>query len=60
MDEDGRFTNALESGASNIELPASLHVSASGYLYCFTKGTTENPGSKLAYRIKAFVKAAST
>lgn len=60
MDEDGRFTNALESGGTNIELPASLYISASGYLYCFTKGTTENPGPELSYRIKQFIKAASS
>lgn len=60
MDEDGRFTGTLESGGSNIELPASLYISASGYLYCFTKGTTDDPGPELTYRIKQFIKAASS
>lgn len=60
MDEDGGFTNALESGRSKLEFPASLYISASGYLYCFTEGTTRNPGPELTYRIERFIKASSS
>lgn len=64
MDVDGGFTRALQSPdktrLARVELPASLYITPEGYLYCFTKGTTNDPGPELTYRIKKFLKAASS
>ena len=59
MDEDGTFTEALEEGRrTTIELPASLYVTPDGYLYCYTQGSTKNPGLELTYRIEKFLNQA--
>lgn len=61
MDEDGGFTNALESrNQTKLEFPASLYITADGYLYCYTEGTSRNPGPELTYRIQKFIKDASS
>lgn len=61
MDERGAFTEALENGkVSSIGLPASLYITPDGYLYCYTQGTTKNPGPELTYRIEKFIKDASS
>lgn len=60
MDEQGGFTRALQGADSGrIELPASLYISAKGYLHCYTRGTTKHPGAELTYRIEKFLKEAS-
>lgn len=59
MDERGGFTNALQGGwraDTQIEFPVSLYISAAGYLWCYTRGTTTKPGPELTYRIERFLK----
>jgi thiol-disulfide isomerase/thioredoxin len=57
MDERGGFTYALENGGdANIAFPVSLYITADGYLYCYTRGTTKNPGPELTYRIEKFIR----
>jgi thiol-disulfide isomerase/thioredoxin len=61
MDERGLFVEALENGrVTSVSFPASLYITADGYLYCYTKGTTTNPGPELTYRIEKFLKDASS
>jgi thiol-disulfide isomerase/thioredoxin len=61
MDERGGFVEALENGrVSSVSFPVSLYITADGYLYCYTRGTTKNPGPELTYRIEKFLKDASS
>lgn len=59
MDANGGFTRALETGgAGNEEIPVSLYVTPSGYLYCYTRGTTKNAQRELTYRVEKFLRDA--
>ncbi len=60
MDQDGGFTEHLESGTENITLPASLYIDSHGYLDCYTQGTTTDPGPEVNYRVEQFIKDASS
>lgn len=57
MDENGGFARNLESGGrAASRFPVSLYITASGYLYCYTIGTSEHPQRELTYRIEKFLK----
>lgn len=60
MDQGGGFTYALENGGNgDTAFPVSLYITADGYLYCYTRGTTKDPGPELTYRIEKFIRDGS-
>lgn len=61
MDRDGLFTRALENNRSSTwSIPVSLYITPAGYLYCYTEGSSKNPGNELTYRVEKFLKESSS
>ena len=60
MDEQGGFTYNLERGTkgTDIAFPVLLYIRPDGYLYCYERGSSENPGPELAYRFDKFLRDA--
>ncbi|MGZ3498573.1 MAG: TlpA family protein disulfide reductase [Vulcanimicrobiaceae bacterium] len=60
MDQSGGFTKALESGTSggNLVFPASLFVTAQGYLDCYIQGSMGN--AEMRFKIERLLESIST